>query len=176
MNSFPTEGPNRIVLPSLLGTGGVRIESWQVTPERIEFAPAPVAVPTDDDYKPIFACVTQPTGVQTGGSQVSMDTAISRISIYFDEISVVANATVPQVLVQVRGAVRCIPELLFTGTLDAKTKTARGLVVQVSGWMVEQFELWALCANGTTTCSMRFHVLIDRRATTTQITKGSLML
>lgn len=106
------------------------------------------AVDTDEDYTPVAAVRvcgwkgnTDPK-VQSNGYRYENACGISRVSFWWTGM-VQNTAAVPQVEFEIRGSCDCINEIFVWGTIVPQAWDDSGLIVQVQGPLVTQWEFWA---------------------------------
>lgn len=193
---FPCNGPQRILLPlpekttPLLG----QVPSWRVIFTREE-----IPVLSDDNqagadaegYFPIVAAYLQANGCRASlceDATIFVDDCMSRCSIWMNEVDVLpptgSQAQTQHLDFKVKAASDDINTTLFHGSVTVtidntdpfNRSRVRGMMVQVSGVLCTQFELWARvpAGVGAMPLSARFQFDMDRIGSQLAAYKGTI--
>ncbi len=159
---FPQDFPERVSIRAIPGAKTYSL----VFPRSVITSPqgGPLDPADPDFFEPQKALVlySEPLGIENVGApcgtcQFSVDTCTSRCSIwvnrYFQpEIGAALPDPPPEIHFMVRQALYCIPVVRYVGRYTPTSfDEARGLLVQISGLVGDQWELWArIQHNGVT--------------------------
>ncbi len=141
------------------------------------------ATDTDEDYTPVAAVrvcgerANTDLKVPSNGYRYENACGISRVSFWWT--CMVANTdAVPQVEFQIRGSCDCINEILVWGTIVPKSWDQSGMIVQVQGPIVTQYEFWArVVGDNPLQTNVVLQAMVDRGPSdgTLHVIRGALV-
>jgi hypothetical protein len=158
---FPQDFPLRVTVPVVFGAKTYSLVFPRGTITSPQGGPVDPADPSFFEPQNAVVLYNEPldiinVGAPCGTCQFSVDTCTSRCSIWVNRLFQPeigpALAAPPQIHIMVRQSLYCIPVVRFVGTYTPPSfEEARGLLVQISGILGDQWELFArIQHNGVT--------------------------
>lgn len=104
------------------------------------------------------ACI----GRAMNGSEVTVDRDLTRVAFYLTRLIPSDGSTLVDVDWQLRASSECTPEVIGRGTIHLQSLQQVGLIVQASGWLCTQFELWFSISSGMVKASIGVDIMAGR--------------
>jgi len=130
----------------------------------------------DEDYFPIAAVTLKGRTRKDGLYYFEDSCGLARVSFWLTDLTKQTQG-LPIVDFQIRGSVSCIAEVFFTGTIQPNDWEQQGLIVQVSGPLVTQWEFWAKVRPPNDVLTVALQAMVDRTGNSgvVSVIKGALV-
>jgi hypothetical protein len=163
-NSFPREG-------NIVYVKGDQLGSDELASVRVSFGRMLVPVIEEgntESFEPLGAIKV--SGLRAfadcanGQIEYEVRSGLSRASFWLGPVTEQLQSGPPQIPFQIRGACNCITEILFEGVINLNNWGQQGLIVQVSGLLVDEFSFWAriTAEQGAVPLKIEVQCLADR--------------
>lgn len=165
LQQFPRSSTGVVSVPAVT-RDGITLWSYHVaaTSMSVRYV-APDAVDPHRSFQPITAVRVDPYVIgytSQNKSPVEVNGTLNRAGFWLTTIRG-PQATVPSVEYEVRAVVGlCTPEVVASGQLKLSDWSQSGLIVQVSGMLATQYELWARLAQDDDDVVLSIDTIVDR--------------